>query len=202
MAPTGGDGDEPAPVELGVDVELLVGGIDRLRVGQYPHLHEMHVAVAARVHLRVPDAPPGAHPLGQPRIDEALVSGGVLVLELAVEDPGDDLHVAVGMRGEARPGPHPVVVADQQQPVVGVLGVVVPGEAEAVLRVEPGDVSEEALVRPADVDRHGQPPDTIATRSRWSSSQYCRAISTQTDAAASMIVRSKSAASRAIIMRF
>ncbi len=44
-----------------------------------------------------------------------------------------------------------VVVVDQQQPEVGVVGAVVGAEREAVLGVEPADVGGEAVVGPADV---------------------------------------------------
>ena len=39
-------------------VALLVAGLDALGVGEDPHLYEVHVVGRARVHLRVPDAPP------------------------------------------------------------------------------------------------------------------------------------------------
>src|SRR2546429_10013599 len=65
-------------------------------------------------------------------IDDAVVAEGVLVLELAVEHPGDDLHVLVRVGGEPGAAPHGVVVEDEQEPVVRVGGVVVAAEAEAV----------------------------------------------------------------------
>ena len=90
-----------------------------------------------RVHLRVPDAGARAHALGQAGVDDAAVAHRVLVLELARQHPGDDLHVLVGMGAEAGAGPHDVVVVDEQQPVADVRGVVVAGEAERVVGVEP-----------------------------------------------------------------
>src|SRR3546814_5171087 len=47
--------------------------------------------------LGVQDAGAGAHPLGQARVDHALVALGVLVHEGALKHPGDDLHVTVRM---------------------------------------------------------------------------------------------------------
>ena len=76
------------------------------RVGRHPHLHEVDVVVAARVHLRVPDPRAGAHPLSEARVEDAAVALGVLVLELAAEHPGDDLHVLVRVGGEAGAGLH------------------------------------------------------------------------------------------------
>jgi hypothetical protein len=54
-----------------------------------------------------------------------------------------------------------VVVADEQEAVVGVLGVVVVAEAEAVAGVEPAGAGAELLLLAADVDgrRHGRPSE-------------------------------------------
>src|SRR5207248_3345351 len=87
--------------------------------------------------------------------DQALIAEGVLVLELAVEHPGDDLHVAVGVGVEPGVWGDDVVVAHEQQPVVRVLGVVVIAEAEAVAGVEPACSGMEVLVAPPHVDARG-----------------------------------------------
>ena len=47
------------------------------------------------------------------------------MLELAVEHPGEYLHVAVGVRAEAAPGVDPVVVDDAQRTEPHVAGIVV-----------------------------------------------------------------------------
>jgi hypothetical protein len=101
--------------------------------------------------LAVEDAGAGAHALGEAGVDDAVVALGVLVDEAAVQDPGDDLHVAVRMGVETGAGGDDVVVGDQEQPEVGVGGVVVPAEGEAVMGVEPAGTGVEAVVRPADV---------------------------------------------------
>src|SRR5262249_6144078 len=41
---TRSDGHEPAPLELAVDVELLVAGPDPRRIGRHPHLDEVNVS--------------------------------------------------------------------------------------------------------------------------------------------------------------
>ena len=94
----------------------------------------------------------GAHPLGQPRVDQPVVPGGVLVDQRAVQDPGDDLHVAVWVGLEAGSRSDDVVVGDQQQPEVGVGRVAVVAEREGVVRVEPPGAGVEALARAPDVD--------------------------------------------------
>src|SRR4051795_12088643 len=160
----GGDRDQPAGEQGVVDLELLVAGGDAALVGDDPHLDEMHrvaVGVAALqppgvVLLAVQDPGAGAHPLGQARVDDAVVPGGVLVHQRALHHPGDDLHVPVRVRLEAEARRHDVVVVDQQQPVVLVVVVVVVAEREGVLAVQPPDLGAEPFIGAADVDARGE----------------------------------------------
>src|SRR3546814_17023269 len=73
-------------------------------------------------------------------------------LEGALKHPGDDLHVTVRMGPEANPRRHHVVVADEQEAVGGVVGVVVLAEGEGVLRVQSTDAGLEAVSSPQNVD--------------------------------------------------
>src|SRR3954465_9594637 len=156
----GGDRDQPAGEQGVVDLELLVAGGDAAPVGDDPHLDEVHRVAGGGAALQAPgvvllavqDPGAGAHPLGQARVDDAVVPGGVLVHQRALHHPGDDLHVPmrVGLEAEARR--HDVVVVDQQQPVVLVVVVVVVAEREGVLAVQPPDLGAEPLVGAADVD--------------------------------------------------
>src|SRR5437763_1704483 len=73
------------------------------RTGVAPGLEDV-------VLLRVEDPGAGAHPLRQPRVDDAVVPLRVLVDQRPLEDPRHDLHVAVGMRLEAGAGGDDVVV--------------------------------------------------------------------------------------------
>src|SRR3954470_11615524 len=99
----GGDRDQPAGEQGVVDLKLLVAGGDAAPVRDDPHLDEVHrvaVGIAALqapgvVLLAVQDPGAGAHPLGQARVDDAVVPGGVLVHQRALHHPGDDLHVPV-----------------------------------------------------------------------------------------------------------
>src|SRR3954470_21941575 len=99
----GGDRHEAAGEQGVVNLELLVAGDDAALVGHDPHLDEVHrvgVGVAALqppgvVLLAVLDPGAVAHPLGQTRIDDAVVARGVLVHQGALHHPGDDLHVPV-----------------------------------------------------------------------------------------------------------
>jgi hypothetical protein len=159
----GGDRDQPAGEQGVVDLELLVAGDDAALVGHHPHLDEMHgvaVLVAALkppgvVLLAVQDPGAGAHALSEPRVDDAVVPGAVLVHQRASHHPGHDLHVPVGVCLEAEARRHDVVVVHQQQPVVLVVVVVVVAEREGVLAVQPPDLGAEPLVGAADVDARG-----------------------------------------------
>jgi hypothetical protein len=55
----------------------------------------------------------------------------------ALQDVADDLHVAVAVGAEARAGLHPVLVDHAQRAETHVLRVVIIGEGEAVVGVEP-----------------------------------------------------------------
>jgi len=60
------------------------------------------------------------------------------------------------VRVEPGAGGDDVVVVDQQQPMVGVVGVAVTAEGERVLGVEPADVALEPTIGPANVDSGGE----------------------------------------------
>src|SRR6516165_5294271 len=58
----------------------------------------------------------------------------------ALADIGDDLHVCMRMRGKSRVGGDLVVVPHSQAPVAETLRVVIAGEGEVMLRLEPAVV--------------------------------------------------------------
>jgi hypothetical protein len=63
--------------------------------------------------------------------------GSHVLFELAVDDVGEDLELAMGMGSKASPGGDPVFV-DHAQTAEGVVGVVVVrGEAEGVEGLQP-----------------------------------------------------------------
>ena len=156
----GGDGHQSAGEQSITDFELFVAGFDVALVGHDPHLHEMDGLVVNLtgetprvVLLRMQDAAAGAHPLRQSGVDDPAVAGGVLVDQRALEHPGDDLHVAVGVGIKSRTRCHDVIVAHHQQSVVGVRRVVVVAEREGMFGVQPPESACEAVFGTADV--HG-----------------------------------------------
>src|SRR6267143_2332392 len=123
-----------------------------------------------------------AHSLQVARHDDRAIAHAVLVLERAFEDPGDDLHVAVAMGAEALARLDAVVVDDTKRAKSHVLRVVIGGEREGVIRVEPSVVEMPALgSRPQ--RHHG---DLIiaprASTSRTSASAWMRSAASPTTA--------------------
>src|SRR5437667_11740351 len=99
----------------------------------------MHRLGAGRIELAVRDPRARRHPLHVARPDDRAAAEAVLVLERALEDEGEDLHVAVRVGAEALPGIDPVLVDDPQHAEAHVPRIVVAVEGEAVAAVEPGE---------------------------------------------------------------
>ena len=91
---------------------LLVAWPDAIGFGLDPDLQEMHRLRFRVVELAVLDARPRAHALHLARADHRAVAEAVLVLKRAFENVGDDLHIVVGVAGEAAAGRDAVVVDD------------------------------------------------------------------------------------------
>lgn len=72
--------------------------------------------------------------------------------QLATEDVAEDLSIAVRVGGEAGVGCDAVFVQDAQGAEVGVGGVVVVGEGEGVIGVEPAVVGVAAVAGAAEGD--------------------------------------------------
>ena len=80
-------------------------------------------------------ADPGArgHPLDIAGADNGPVANAVPMFEGALQDIGNDLHVAVSMGVEARPRSDPVLVDDSQRPEPHVIGIVVMAESSRLM---------------------------------------------------------------------
>src|SRR5438876_1154402 len=112
-------------------------------------------ALAARgVVLAVRHAGAGAHALHLAGADDGAGPQAVLVLERALDDVRDDLHVAVAVGGKAPARLHPILVHDAQGAEAHVARVEVVGEGEGVAAREPAELGAAALVARADGD-HG-----------------------------------------------
>ena len=112
-----------------------------------PDLQQMAGFGGAGVELGMDDAAPGAHALDFAGADDAAAAGGILVLERAVHQVGDDLHVAVAMRRKAAAAPDPVLVDDPQGPEAFMRRVVIVAERKGMFGIEPADLGGAAVVR-------------------------------------------------------
>src|SRR5438552_13894887 len=149
-----GDPAEPALHLRGRERALLVAGREPLPLGQDPDLEKVHGLGARRVVLAVGDAGAGGHALHFAGADDGAGPQAVLVLERALDDVRDDLHVAVAVGGEAAARLYPILVHDAQAAEAHVARVEVVGEGEGVAAREPAELGAAALGARADGD-HG-----------------------------------------------
>ena len=148
-----GDGHPLPHAILPVEAVVAVGGLDVGRVGQNPDLQEAQ-RLARVVELAVHDAAAGAHVLHVAAPEAAAVAQAVAVRELAVHDVADDFHIVVRMRVEPAVRVEAVVVHDAQCAELDVLRVVVLGEREMELAVQPSAVASAHVLVLDDLD-HG-----------------------------------------------
>ena len=135
----------------------LVRGVAARRQRGQPHLDEGQRRVAV-VALDVPYAARRAEPLDVPGADDRRVAGRVAVGQLALDDPGDDLGVAVRMLVEAGAGREPLLVAGEDRAEAEVVGVVVRPEGEGVQGLDarpPGPRRGYAVGRTRRTSHHG-----------------------------------------------
>src|SRR4029078_13316484 len=88
----------------------------------------------------------------------------VLVRDRALAHIGDDLHVLMGMRREARVGSDLVVVPHAQGSVPQAVWVVIAGEGEMMLRLEPAMVGAAEVAERSPVDHYKVLHDRVETR--------------------------------------
>ena len=153
MAATRSQRRQLAVARVGGKLHRLPARRHALLVGQDPDLEQLGLGVLLVV-LGVLDAVARAHHLDLARLGAALVAKMVLMRDRASYDVGHDLHVAVGMRREARVGRDAVVVPHAQRAPMHALGVAIFGEAEMEVGVEPAVVGLAQLVERSEFD-HG-----------------------------------------------
>src|SRR5438552_13429028 len=82
----------------------------------------------------------GGHHLDFAGTDFSLMPGGIRMRKLAVDDVGNDLHVAMRVGVKAAVRGDDVVVEDAQGREVHVVGIVVVAEGKVPVRVQPAVV--------------------------------------------------------------
>src|SRR5262249_7029897 len=92
------------------------------------------------------------------RFRPPLVAEAVLVGNGALAHIGDDFHVGVGMRGKAGVRSDLVIVPYPQGTVAHIVRVIVAGEGEVVLWLEPAVIGTAELCKGSEFD-HGKTPD-------------------------------------------
>ena len=92
---------QQAPAGAGVDAPLLVARRATGGRGHDPYLQQVRRPVRLRVEFAVPHAGAGAHALNLAGTDHGAVAEAVPVFQRAIENDGDDLHVAMAVGREA-----------------------------------------------------------------------------------------------------
>ena len=114
------------------------GGLD-------PDLVEVGVVLGGGVELAVSHAGAGTHVLEVSGFDDGAVAHAVLMLELALDDVGEDFHVGMGVLGEAAAGSDGVVVDDAEVAEAHVVGIEVVGKGKGEAGLEPAVVGLAAI---------------------------------------------------------
>src|SRR5258705_5154944 len=142
-----GRGDEPqAPALVRVlETLLLVARGDTESRRLDPDLQEVNARGLRVIEFAVRDAAAGAHALHIPGADHRARADGILVRELALEHIGDDLHVLVAVGRESGARDDAIFIDDTQRAEFDMLRIVVAGERERVIRIEPAVVGVTAL---------------------------------------------------------
>ena len=143
----------PGFVEASLGVARRVAGV----IGLHPDLQEVNGRRLGGVVFAVAHAGAGGHHLHVAGADHRSRAEAVLVLQRALEDIGNDLHVAMAMRREAAAGRDAVLVDHAQRAETHVPRIDVTGEGEGVETVEPAMVGMAALGGRSDDNRHDGP---------------------------------------------
>jgi hypothetical protein len=128
------------------EILLLVARGEAAALREDPDLEEVDQLRLGGVELAVGHAGPGGHALHIAGLDDGAIAHAIAVLEAPLDDVREDLHVAVRVGAEAAAGLHPVLVDDPELAEPHEAGVMVAGEGEGVVRVEPAVVGVSSLL--------------------------------------------------------
>lgn len=116
----------------------------------------MHRLRGRRVELAVPHARARGHVLQLAGPDNGAGAQAVLVLQLARQDVGQNLHVLVAVHAEAAARLHAILVQHAQRPKAHVSFIIIVREGEGVIGIQPAVVGV-APVLSATHSQHGSP---------------------------------------------
>jgi hypothetical protein len=109
------------------------------------------------IKLAVPDSGPGRHDLNLSRPDHRTGSDAVLVLERALEDVGNDLHVPVPVGIEPGARLDAIFVDHPQRTKAHVPGIAVIAERKRVPAIQPSEIGPSSFRGGANSDHGGSP---------------------------------------------
>src|SRR3989442_15757647 len=111
-----GPGDQPklSPLLFCRKLLLLIARLDAAVLGQNPNLEQMGRIRLGGIRLTVANPGARAHTLSITGTNYRAVSHAVLMFERAFKQIGDDLHIAMRMRGKTMSGLHPIFVDDSK----------------------------------------------------------------------------------------
>ena len=127
------------------EILLFIAGLQPFLLGHQPDLQEMNRRGLRVIELAVVNAGARRHALHIARADDRARADAVFVLQRAVEDIRDNLHVAMAMSVEAAARAHPVFVDHAQRTETHVLRVVIMAERKAVAAVQPTEIGKAAF---------------------------------------------------------
>ena len=131
----------------GAGIRLLpIGGLGPGLVGLYPDLQEVHRVLLGRVVFTVYHPSARRHVLEFARLDHASGAHRVPMLQRALQHVADDLHVAMRVFAEAGALGDGVIVYDAQAAEAHPIRVVVIGEGECVVAVQPAVVGVASFI--------------------------------------------------------
>src|SRR5437899_5832340 len=107
-----GDQSQLAPLLFCRKLLLLIARLDAAVLGQNPNLEQMGRITLGGIRLTVANPGARAHTLSITGTNYRAVSYAVLMFERAFKQIGDDLHIAMWMRGKTMSGLHPIFVDD------------------------------------------------------------------------------------------
>src|SRR5579862_5760759 len=127
----------------------------------------MHRRVGRVIELAMPYAGASRHALHITGADDRAGADAVFVLERALKDIGDDLHVAMAMGVEAGARRDAILIDDAQRAEAHVLRIVIMAEGEAVAAIEPAELCLAALFGGANGDHDLAPETGLFCRLKW-----------------------------------
>src|SRR5436190_2552475 len=126
--------------------DLLVARLQTTLPGLDPDLQKVNRLARRPVELAVRDAGARCDPLQLAGAQRLGVTHAVLMRQLAAKHVGEDLHIVVAMRAEARARRHPVLIDHAKRPEAHMFPIEIIREGKAVIAVQPAVIGVTAFL--------------------------------------------------------